>query len=81
MNEAFYDRQGSEVDEDDIKAIFNILLNPAQKEQPAPEPEEKEPNEAQARKIDQMRRLKQMIRDSMTPQQRKALYRALLHEA
>jgi hypothetical protein len=77
LNEDFYDRQGAELDENDIKEIFRILLSPAPAmaeptEEPGPSDEEKI-----AKKQEYMRKLKQMIREVMTPQQRKALWRAL----
>jgi len=76
LREAFYDRQGAELNEDDIKQIFKILLTPkAEPEEPAPE--EPSPEEVVGQKQEYMRKLKQMVREVMTPSQRKALWRAL----
>jgi hypothetical protein len=76
IREAFYDNQGVELSEDDIKQIFKILLTPkAEPEEPdtaGPSPEEET-----EQKQEYMRKLKQMIREVMTPAQRKALWRAL----
>ena len=78
VQEAFYDRQGAELSEDDIEAVFKALLSPQAAE---PEPEqgepEQDPNEIKARNQERMRELKRMIREVMTPQQRRALWRAL----
>jgi hypothetical protein len=77
LSEDFYDRQGVELEEADIKEIFNILLSPkAEPEEPAGEPEPSE-EEKIAKKQEYMRKLKQMVREIMTPPQRKALWRAL----
>lgn len=77
LSEDFYDRQGAELDEADIKEIFRILLSPkAAPEEPAGE-QEPSAEEQMAKKQEYMRKLKQMIREVMTPQQRKALWRAL----
>lgn len=77
LNEDFYDRQGAELDEADIKEIFRILLSPkSEPEEPAGE-QEPSAEEQIAKKQEYMRKLKQMIREVMTPQQRKALWRAL----
>lgn len=76
LKEDFYDRQGAELDENDIKQIFKILLTP--KEEPAPEAEPEESDEEKLiKKQDQMRKLKELVRDAMTPEQRKALWRIL----
>lgn len=76
IREAFYDNRGVELSEDDIKQIFKILLTPkAEPEEPdtgGPSPEEET-----GQKQEYMRKLKQMIREVMTPAQRKALWRAL----
>jgi len=79
LSEAFYDRQGMELDENDIKEIFKILLTP--KAEPEPEPEEAPgEEEVKAEKQQILRQLKEMVRDIMTPGQRKALWRALQEE-
>ena len=76
LKEDFYDRQGSELGEKEIKEIFKILLEPtSQQETPA----EKQPSddEVVARKQEDLRKIKRMIRDTFTPQQRKSLWRLL----
>ena len=76
LREAFYNRQGAELSEDDIKQIFKILLTPkAEPEEPSPE--EPSPEEVTGQKQEYMRKLKKMVREVMTPAQRKALWRAL----
>lgn len=76
LSEDFYDRQGVELDENDIKQIFRILLSPkAEPEEPAPEGPS--PEEVTAKQQEDLRKIKRLIRDTMTPQQRKALWRAL----
>lgn len=80
VQEAFYDRAGVDLSEEDVEAVFRALLTPqtSEPEQPDEEPEqERDPNEIKARNQATMRELKQMIREVMTPQQRKALWRAL----
>ncbi len=81
VQEAFYDRQGAELSEDDIEAVFRALLSPQAGGQQQGEPQqgetEQDPNEVTARNQQHMRELKRMIREVMTPQQRKALWRAL----
>lgn len=76
VSEAFYDDAGYELDEDDVVAVFKILTTPAPTEKP-PEEKEKDPNEIKSREQEYMRQMKQIVRDVMTPQQRKALWRAL----
>lgn len=84
LQEAIRDWQGDSVSEKEVQDIFKILANP-QKAAAVPQnatgsgqaapaqaaiPSEQEQQE-------QIRRLKQVIRDTMTDQQRAALYRAL----
>ncbi len=79
LKEDFYDRQGSELEEADIKQIFKILLSPKAKPE-EPGEQEPSPEEVVAQKQEYMRKLKQMVREVMTPEQRKALWRALGEE-
>lgn len=76
LKEDFYDRQGAELDENDVKQIFRILLTPAEAPE-EPQPEAPSDEEVLAKKQEYMRKLKQMVRQTMSPQQRKALWRAL----
>ena len=78
LREDFYDRQGVELDERDIKEIFRILLTPTEKpEEPVAEPES---DEVQAAKEENLRKVKRLIRDTLTGPQRKALWRMLNEE-
>lgn len=76
ISEDFYDRQGAELSEVDVKKIFKILLTPP----PSPEEpvtQEPSPEEIMAQKQEYMRKLKQLVREVMTPQQRRSLWRVL----
>ena len=78
INEALVDVPGSTLDEDDVEAIFRILSSPAPEAPPAPKAEpEVDQEAAAAKKVEELNRLKRMIRDTMTDAQRKALWRAL----
>lgn len=77
LKEAIRDWQGDTLSEKEIQEIFKILVQPVSKkgtvsadnaEAEAPSQEETE---------EQVRKLKRVIRDTMTDQQRAALYRAL----
>jgi len=76
LSEDFYDRQGVELEENDVKQIFRILLSPKPQ---AAEPAEPEPtdDEKTAKKQEETRKIKRIIRDSMNAGQRKALWRLL----
>lgn len=76
LSEDFYDRQGMEMSEDDVKNVFRILLEPKAK---PTEPTQEVPGEEElkAQRQEYVRKLKELIRNSMTPAQRKALWRAL----
>jgi hypothetical protein len=78
VNEAIEDNPGSTLDEDDVEAVFNILSSPAPAAKPAAKAEpEVNPEEVQAKRAEELNRLKRMIRDTMTDGQRRALWRAL----
>lgn len=79
LSEAFYDRQGAEISEDDIKSIFRELLASSEGQAKEEPPKENTPSEEEIRaeRQDVFRRLKELVRDVMTPAQRKALWRAL----
>lgn len=75
LKEDFYDRQGAELSEQDIKEIFRILLTPKSKsEEPPAEPAS---DEVRATKEENLRKVKRLIRDTLTGAQRKALWRML----
>jgi hypothetical protein len=76
VTEDFYDRPGKELSEKEIKEIFKLLLVP--KEEPEPEtPAGPSPEEVTAKKQEDLRKVKRLIRDTMTDNQRKALWRLL----
>lgn len=78
INEAIIDTPGGTLDEDDVEAVFNMLTSPAPETRPEPKAEPKaDPEAVQAKKVEELNRLKRMIRDTMTDAQRKALWRAL----
>lgn len=90
INEELRDDTAYTLDEKDVEDIFSILTSsaPVAKEPQstragrpaatAPEASpEANPEEAQAKKEEDIRKLKRMIRDTMTPAQRKALWRIL----
>lgn len=69
VNEDFQDVADVELSEDQIEKVFNILLS---KSNAAPAPAKADPQE-------DMRKIKRLIRDSMSDADRKSLWR-LLHE-
>lgn len=81
LREDFYDREGAELDENDIKQIFKILLTPQAEPEQSTQAEPGQENLSDEEKLVQrqqyMRQLKELIRDAMTPEQRKALWRVL----
>lgn len=77
VNEAFVDEEGYTLSEEEIEEIFNILAA-GQKSGESPaivEPQQQPSNDE--RKIKDLNRLKNLIRDRMGNAERKALWRAL----
>jgi hypothetical protein len=79
INEDFYDHLGEELSEKEVKQVFNILLAPKPPKE-KPKKEELTPEEQLLKKQEDMRRIKYLIRDVMTPAQRKTLWRILNEE-
>ena len=80
VTEAFYDRPGDELSEDQIREVFKILVAAANapKEKPAPAPEpEKSPEEKDAEASYKLNKIRNLIRKTMSPEQRKGLWAAL----
>jgi hypothetical protein len=86
INEELRDDTAYTLDEKDIEDIFSILTSaspaaPATKQKQrgtAPgTPAAASPEEEQAKKDEEIRKLKRVIRDKMSPAQRKALWRVL----
>lgn len=93
IREALYDDDGTEVTEEEAEAVFRILLGgqgkqsaenkPGQEQTGQEQPGQEQPAQAEdpekvkERKQQTLRELKQMIREAMSPAQRKALWRAL----
>lgn len=75
INEAIKDIVNISLSEDDVEAVFGILTAPAPAA-PNAAPEVDQEAE-QAKKIENVNRIKRMIRDTMTDAQRKALWRIL----
>lgn len=80
VTEAFYDRPGQELGEEQIRAIFKILSAaanaPAEKKAPAVEPEQS-PEEKEAKASEIMNKLRNLIRNKLSPEQRAGLWKAL----
>jgi hypothetical protein len=78
----FKDEPTAEVNEKDVEKIF-ALLGAAKggKQEPTGaeqgQGQKQDPEKEQARKNEEMNKIRGIIRDTMTPQQRKSLYRAL----
>jgi hypothetical protein len=79
----FKDEKGTEIHEKDVEKVFSMLGKGKQPglagdKQGVEQGQRKEdPEKEQAKKIEEMNKIKHIIRDTMTPQQRKSLYRAL----
>lgn len=96
VSEAIRDQPGPELSEPNIEAIFDILVSGAksQKKQRGAKSQATDNNDnadtpagqsalpapAVDTSDEEIRKLKSVIRDTMTPQQRKSLWRALLDE-
>ena len=65
------------LNEKDIEDIFSILTSAAPKVEPKKSAPAVNPEEDQAKKEEEIRKLRRTIRDKMSPGQRKALWRAL----
>jgi hypothetical protein len=76
IKEAFKDNRGYELDEEDVEQIFDILLNNKSSDK-AEEPATGPAEPAKADNTEVLNKLKRTIRDTMTDEQRKALWRAL----
>ncbi|HEY6436082.1 MAG TPA: hypothetical protein VIY47_05800, partial [Ignavibacteriaceae bacterium] len=80
VTEAFYDRPGDELSEDQIRAIFKILASaanaPPEKEEKPAEPEQS-PEEKEAKAAENMNKIRRLIRDKLSPAQRAGLWKAL----
>lgn len=77
FKEAIYDKPGIELDEKDIQEIFTILANP-EKPEAKVEPEvSPDAAEVENKKQEEIRKIKRLIRDTLTDSQRMALWRAL----
>lgn len=79
VNEDFYDHSGTELTEKEIKQVFNILLAPKPTKE-KPKKGELTPEEKELKKQEDMRKLRYLVRDVMTPAQRKTLWRILNEE-
>lgn len=88
INEDIVDNPGYTLDEQDVEDIFNMLTaggaagakpeaQPAKQSNNAADAPDATPDDAQAKREDELRRLKKVIRDTMTAQQRKSLWREL----
>jgi len=83
VNEELKDDTAYTLDEKDVEDIFSILTSAApdtkQKQRGAAPgtPTAANPEEDQAKKEEEVRKLKRVIRDKMSPAQRKALWRVL----
>lgn len=77
FKEAIYDKPGIELDEKDIQAIFKILATPKAPEKKGEEPTPPTASEIEAKKQEEVRKIKRLIRDTLTDSQRMALWRAL----
>ena len=75
LEEAIKDRPGVSLSEDDIENVFRLLLNPAKKAKEEP-PEQQQ---SQEQRINDLRKIKRMVRDTLTDQQRRALLRVLMN--
>ncbi|HEY6436681.1 MAG TPA: hypothetical protein VIY47_08825 [Ignavibacteriaceae bacterium] len=80
VTEAFYDRPGDELSEDQIRAIFKILSAAAnatpEKETPKTEPGQS-PEEKEAKASENMNKLRDLIRNKMSPEHRAGLWSLL----
>jgi hypothetical protein len=79
INEAIKDFAGSSLGEADVEAVFSILAAP----RPAAAPPAEKPVDQkaiEARKIEELNKIKRVIRDTMTDSQRQALWRILTDE-
>lgn len=74
--EALIDAPGDELSEDDIEQIFRILTSRSPRAAAPPAPAE-DPAQLQAAKEEKIRKIKRLVRDTMSDTQRKALWRAL----
>lgn len=88
IKEGFVDNRGNELNEKDIEDIFNTLLsqqsiNNHSSEQSPPDRKQNinkqqlSPEEQQLKKEENLRKIKKVIRDTMTPAQRMSFWRAL----
>lgn len=80
VTEAFYDNPGDELSEDQIREVFKILAAAANapKGKPAATAEpEKSPEEKEAETSENLNKLRNLIRNTMSPEQRKGLWAAL----
>jgi len=82
INEALSDNTSLDLDESDVESIFSILLSGKSAPQkntrsPGRPPAQANADDAELKKLEDVRRLKRVIRDTMTPAQRKALWRLL----
>lgn len=74
LEEAIRDRSGVSLSEDDVENVFRLLLNPVKK------PNQEEPTaKSEEQRINDLRKIKRLVRDTLTDQQRKALLRVLVN--
>jgi len=81
INEALVDDAGYTLDEDDVELIFSILTSkvPAasKSRSDTPAKPQQSPEENEAKKFEELNKLRRLIRETLTTAQRKALWRAL----
>lgn len=77
MKEDIRDLPEPSINENDVETIFRILLSPALAGSQNQPENNVSPEEALAKKQEDMRKIKELIRDVMTDSQRKSLWRIL----
>jgi hypothetical protein len=77
LKEEITDEQGATLSEKDVEEILNLLSSQQEPEQEPKKEPTADPEKEKLKKEEDVRKLKRTIRDVMTPEQRKQLWRAL----